>query len=333
MSEQPVNTVRLQSIAQAYGQSAALMAAVDLDLFSVVEGGASDIESIARGVGIHPINAERIVTMCTALGLLELSEGRYTNAPDVARFLVKGSRRYAGAWMLFRREDWGKWGELANHLRVTDLRVLADVADMTVDDARTYHDATKSIGMGAGRLFCRQVDLSDCRLLIDIGGGSGAYCIAAAQDNPELRALVLDLPPVAEVAREYIAEHGVSDRVSAQACDFTADPFPQNADVAVMASNLPMYNRDVIASVVAKAHDALNVGGSFHLIGETLDDDRKGPISAAYWGLGQALHHSHGLAHTQADCIGYLKAAGFAGVNVAEFVPGVLSRISGTRIA
>lgn len=332
MSDKPINTVRLQSIAQAYGQSAALMAAVELDLFSSIENGAQTIAEMATALGIHPINAERLVTMCTALGLINLNDDGYTNAPDVARFLVKGSPRYAGAWMLFRRDDWPKWGNLAEHLRVTDLRVLADVADMTVDDARHYHDATKSIGMGAGRLFCRQVDLGSCRRFIDIGGGSGAYCIAAAQAQPNLQAIVLDLAPVVEVAREYIAEHGVGDRVSAQACDFTADPFPGEADVAVMASNLPMYNREIIAAVVAKAHGALKIGGSFHLIGETLDDDRKGPLSAAYWGLGQSLHHSQGLAHTTADCIGYLKDAGFSAVNISEFVPGVLSRISGTRV-
>ena len=158
-----------------------------------------------------------------------------------------------------------------------------------------------------------------------------AGCASTPEGAPAGAAAPTAEAPVAEVAREYIAEHGVGDRVSAQTCDFTADPFPENADVAVMASNLPMYNREMIATVVSKAHDALNVGGSFHLIGETLDDDRKGPISAAYWGLGQALHHSQGLAHTTADCIGYLKDAGFSAVNISEFVPGVLSRISGTR--
>jgi len=42
---------------------------------------------------------------------------------------------------------------------------------------------------------------------------------------------VLDLPVVCEVARDFIAENGVADRVEAQACNFTRDTFPGDCDV------------------------------------------------------------------------------------------------------
>ena len=56
-----------------------------------------------------------------------------------------------------------------------------------------------------------------------------------------------------------------------------------------MASNLPMYSREMIAAVIRKAHDALLPGGQMHLIGETTNDERTGPWGPAYWGLGQAV--------------------------------------------
>ena len=326
-----VDTVRLQNIALAYGQSAALMAAVELGLFTAVSGGADTVEAIAAALDIHPVNAERLVTMCTAMDLLERKDGRYSNAPDVERFLVAGGSSYAGPWMLFTKPGWEGWGRLGEHLRTKDLRLLGPVADMTVADARAYHEATYSIGMGAGRRFCRQVDLSGRRKIIDIGGGSGAYCINAAQQHPHIEAVVLDLPPVVEVAREFIAENGVSDRVTAQACDFTADRFPDGADVAIMASNLPMYGPEVIGAVLRKACEALEPGGEMHLIGETLHDDRVGPIGPAYWGLAQAIPHTMGMAHSEADCVGYMEAAGFCDVTVNVFVPGALSRICGRK--
>ena len=82
---------------------------------------------------------------------------------------------------------------------------------------------------------------------------------------------------VCEVARDFIAANGVADRVEAQACNFTRDPFPVDCDVAIMASNLPMYGRDMIASVIKKAHDALLPGGQMHLIGEMTNDERTVP--------------------------------------------------------
>ncbi|MBI3108629.1 MAG: hypothetical protein HYY95_24185 [Candidatus Rokubacteria bacterium] len=49
--------------------------------------------------------------------------------------------------------------------------------------------------------------------------------------------MVFDLPPMVEVAREFIASHGLSERIATVGGDFTADPLPAGADVVIMASN------------------------------------------------------------------------------------------------
>ncbi|HUN52050.1 MAG TPA: methyltransferase [Candidatus Sulfotelmatobacter sp.] len=331
-AEPRLDTVRLQGLALAYQQSATLMAAVEIGLFTAIAKGADSLAAIAATLAITPINAERLVTACVAMGLVERDGERFLNAPDVARFLVEGEPSYAGPWMLFTKPRWGEWGRLGDHLRRTGApHVLGMYEHFTVEDARRYHAATYSIGMGAGRRFVRQVDLARRRLLLDLGGGSGAYSITAAKAHPTLRAIVFDLPPVAVVAREFIADHGVDDRVSAVAGDFTRDAFPAGADVAVMASNLPLYSREIIAMVIAKAHAALASGGEMHLIGETLDDDRAGPLSASLWGLSEALHDSTGVAHTTGECMDYFRRAGFRDVTVSAFVPGVLTRICGRK--
>jgi SAM-dependent methyltransferase len=330
-SEAPITTVRLQNIAQSYGQSAALMAAVEIGVFTAISKGAGTYEEVARSVDIHPTSAERLMVMLCAAGLLEKSEGRHRNAPDVERFLVEGEPGYMGPWITFTKPQWNEWGRLSDHLRVKALKVMGSIETFTVADARRYHNATYSIGMGAGRRFVRQVDLSKRKRIMDIGGGSGAYCIAAAKAYPAIRAVVLDLPVVCEVARDFIAENGASDRVEAQPCNFTRDAFPTDCDVAIMASNLPMYSREVIAGVIRKAHGALLPGGEMHLIGETTNNERTGPWGPAYWGLGQAVVDSLGLAHSEADVIGYFRDAGFKDVAVHEFIAGALSRIAGTK--
>lgn len=327
----PITTVRLQNIAQSYGQSAALMAAVEIGVFTAISKGAGTYAEVAEAVGIHPTNAERLMVMLCAAGLLEAAEGRHSNAPDVDRYLVDGTPGYMGPWIAFTKPQWNEWGRLSEHLRTRTLKTMGAIETFTVADARRYHGATYSIGMGAGRRFVRQVDLANRRRIMDIGGGSGAYCIAAAKAHPGIRAVVLDLPVVCEVTREFIAENGVSDRVEAQACDFTRDPFPAGCDVAIMASNLPMYSREVIAGVIKKAHDALLPGGEMHLIGETTNNERTGPWGPAYWGLGQAVVDSLGLAHSEADVLDYFRRAGFVDVGSHEFIAGSLSRIAGTK--
>lgn len=334
MAKTRIDTTRLQRMARAYTESAAFYAALDLGLFSNVATGNDTVEKLATAMDVLPLNAERLVTAVQAMGLVTQEGGRLVNAPDAERYLVRDRPTYARAWMTFTRPQVADWFALTEHLRdKTPPALLGKYVDMTVDDARAYHEATFSVGMGAGRRFARQVDLSGRKLLLDLGGGSGAYSINAVQAYPGLMAVVFDLPPVVEVTQEYLAGAGVADRVTAQAGDFTRDPFPEGIDAIVMASNLPIYDEHVIADVVARAFDALEPGGEMHLIGEMLFDDRSGPVDAAMWGLSEALNHSGGKAHTIADCRGYFDAAGFAGITDAVFVDGVLHRVTGTKVA
>ena len=332
-TEAKVDTVRLQGMSRAFINSAALFAAIDLGVFTAIAKGADTPALLADDLQISVLNAERILTMCSAAGLVEWRSERYVNAADVQRFLVQGEARYAGAWLQFMRPNWQAWGDLTTALRNEEPAQITprSVVDMTVQRAREYHEATASVGFGAGRRFARDVDLSQRGKLLDLGGGSGAYSIVATEQNPGLRAVVVDLPPVVTVTREFIERHDAADRVEALAGDFTKDDFPLGCDVAVMASNLPMYGREVIAQVIAKCYDVLQDGGEMHLVGEMLDDDRSGPTDAAIWGLAEALGNSTGQTHTRAECVAYFEQAGFTNVQIHEFIPGVLVRVVGTK--
>ncbi len=336
MTEQRVDSTRLQHLARAFTQSAVFYAAIDLDVFTHVSAGAGDIASIASATGMSELNAERLVTVALAMGLVEYTtvdgERRIVNAADCEKFLVKGTDRYAGAWMNFTRPEVPAWFSMTERLTdPTPPRELGLYDDLTVDAARKYHAATYSIGMGAGRRFCRQVDLAGRTKLLDLGGGSGAYSINAVQAFDGLRAVVFDLPPVTVVTQEYLEQNGVADRVSTHGGDFINDPLPTGCDVAVMASNLPIYNAENIAKVVAKAFDALEPGGEMHLVGETLDASGVGPLDAALWGLAELNYGSGGRAHSDAECIGYFEDAGFVDVENVEFIAGTLTRTFGRK--
>jgi hypothetical protein len=331
---QRVDTVRLQDMAYAHRQSAVLLTALELGLFTQVSRGVRSVGEVARALEITETNADRLLTACAALGLLLREGDRFRNAADVERFLVEGEKGYAGPWLLAAGKERKRWFGLGEALRSTEpARVLGMYETFGVEQARALHEATYSIGMGAGRRFVRHCDLSGRRLILDLGGGSGCYSICAANAHPRLRAIVFDLPSVAVVAEQFIAKHGLSDRIRAVAGDFTADALPEGADVAIMASNLPQYGRQLVRKVVGRVHDALAPGGEMHLIGEMLRPEKDGPPGPALWGLAEALDHSTGVAHSEREVVEYLEGAGFRDVSVNEFVPGSLTRVTGTKEA
>ncbi len=326
-------TVRLQNLSYGHKQSGTLRAALELDLFTKVSEGASSIPAIAAALGLTVLNGERLVVACTALELLEKDGDDYRNAPDVERFLVKGKATYIGPWLLFNGLDFERWKDLGTVLgSASPPKVLGLYENLTDETARVYHEATYTVGLGAGMLFARDVDMSKRSLILDLGGGSGAYCIAAVQRYPHMKAIVFDFPVVCNVAREFIARWGMQDQISTHPGDFTTDAFPCGADLMIMASSLPQYNERVLERVLHRAYEALNPGGEFHVVGETLDDEKRGPLGPALWGMHEALFGSEGRAHSEAEVRGYLETAGFTEVRVHSFVPGSLTRITGKKV-
>jgi len=332
-SPKKVNTVRLQNLSYGHKQSAVLRAAIELDLFTCISNGDSNPPAISKAIGLNPLNTERICVACAAMGLIEPTSGGYRNAPDVERFLVKNKMTYIGPWLLFNGWDFERWKDLASILKSTEPpKVLGLYESLDDTMARIYHEATYTVGLGAGMLFARDVDLTDKSLVLDLGGGSGAYCISAVQRYPHLKAIVFDFEPVCNAAKEFIAQWNLSDKISTLSGDFTKDMLPPGADVMIMASNLPQYNENVITAVFKKAFQALASGGEFHVIGETLNNDKPGPLGPALWGLHEALFESEGKAHSEQEVVSYLSHAGFIGITVNPFVPGSLTRISAQKL-
>jgi len=326
-------TVRLQKLSWAFTQSAVLFAAIESGLFTAISKDGSSVDAIAKDSGITRNNAQRMITALLTLELIERDGEGFRNAPDVERFLVEDTRSYAGKWITWFHHQWNAWGELGARLEDTGPEDPLGFYDesFTVDHARRYHQATASVGMGAARKFMNEVSLEGKRMLFDLGGGSGAYSIEAAKRNPDLKAVVLDLPEVVVVTRDFIDEHGVADQVSAEACNFIEDPLPDGADVILMNSNLPQYSGEMIRLVLKKAYDALAPGGEMHICGEMVNEDRSGPLIPAMCSIHGVLFHSTALPHTPSDCIGYFEDIGFVDVQVREFIPDILQHITGRK--
>ena len=187
------------------------------------------------------------------------------------------------------------------------------------------------MGLGTGHRLAKQYDFSKHSLLLDLGAGPGAYCIAAAQRNPNLRAIAFDFPAVCVVAEEYVSQAGLSDRISTCPGDFTSDDFPEGPDVILLAGNLPQYGAEQVQEIVHKAYKVLPPRGVMHILSEILNDQKTGPLIAALWGLQEALAGSFGRAHSGAEVAGYMTNAGFTGVEVLDFVPDVFTRVTGTK--
>lgn len=319
-------TRRLNDMGLAFMQAGTLIAAIELKLFDALSASPLSLEEIAASTYLTPDRADKLVTTCASLGLVEKTGLRFSNAADVDRFLVRGKQTYFGDYLVhLAKGSYENWGHLARFLTQGSTsqsgRYHATASDPGA--ARALTEAGYTGSQGTARRLARRFDFSRYHHLLDLGGGSAVYSIEACRQSPTLRATVVDFPNICVVAREFIEKASLASRIRTLELDFTKDPLPAaGADVVLLCGNLHAYDSKTAAGVIRKAFDALPSGGAMIICDYMLDDERTGPPVAAFISLSQAFSAGHGRVHTGADFARYLEAAGFQVEKVEEFLEG-----------
>lgn len=329
MSDNSTGTTRLQNLSHAHWQAAVLQAALKLELFTAISEGAREISQIAQKIAVNPEKTQCLIDVCSSLGLIELRGGLYYNAPDVERHAVKGNKSYIGPWLMQSEEAFKSWADITPRLKSNEPPLphgIYEEAWMNTEAACLLNRSTYNIGLASGYRLAHRFDFAPYSLLLDLGGGSGAYCIAICSTCPNMRAIVIDYPAICTAAEEIIAEAGLSDRITTHPGDLLEVDFPPDADLMLMSSNLPNFTSFGLATVYRKAFNAMKKGGAIIILGEALADDRSGPLGPALWNLDECLRRGIGEGHTMSEVCNLLKEAGFTDCQVSDWVPGMLTK-------
>src|SRR6185436_18657306 len=98
------NTVnQLRSAADA---AFAMLAAMQLDVFTPLRLGPKTVEDIARAICVSPTRLRMLLYSLVAGGLLTEEDGRFSNTPEANQFLVKGDPSYIGDWHAILSNRW-----------------------------------------------------------------------------------------------------------------------------------------------------------------------------------------------------------------------------------
>ncbi len=328
---QKLTTQRLMEKTLSFRQTGTIIAALEMELFTKLSEGPAEPAEIAEKIGVPVESAERLMIACAAIDVLEKTGGRYVNAPDVEKYLVKGNPTYFGDWLIYTvRTEYDGWKNIASRLRPPRRGYY-----VTKDDpqaARAFTVAGYNSAISMAHKLAKEFNFSDHKLFLDLGGGSGAYSIAACQRHPDTKAIVFDFPNICTVAEEFIAQAGVSDRVKTQPGDFYNDELPRGADLIGYITPLQSYGKDDVQFLIKKAYDAVEPGGGIIILDYMLDDDKTGPMEPAFVHLTGGISQTNpGRVNTGAEFCEYLSKAGFVDIEVSEFLPGHIGKVTGKR--
>lgn len=323
---------RINEMSIAYQQAGTLWAGLDLDLFTRISNGLNRLDDIARALDIDKEVSDRLCASCLALGLIEQTGGVYRNAPDVERYLVKGKPTYHGDWALYHKNGYEQWKNFAAALKPTK-SAYERIRD-NPQAAREIATAGYHSSISSSKKFVRMVDLSPYSRLLDIGGGSGIYCITACQTYPNLHAITMDFATVCAVADEFISKAGLTDRIRTFPGDYLTDEYPTGVDVILICGTLEARDTQEQKMVLKKAHATLPNGGLLVYITNMLDDDGSGPFEAVQSNLESVLGPKPwGRIQTASDTASFLREAGFSDLIFSDFAPGTYRMVTAKKVA
>lgn len=282
----------LWDCALSFMHSQMLLTAEDVGVFDCLDEAPRTAEDVAEATGLPPDSARRLLTGLCALDIVERRpDGRYVNGPEAETQLVSGKPDYIGDMFDHVREVlYPSWGNLEEVLRAngtaTDGAAEDGVPSENVyddpDSLRSFMEGMHTITYGSAKNFAAHApELEEVDHIVDIGGASGAFLIALAEQFPHLEGVIYDLGPVRPIAEDFIRDSGLEDRISFQEGDFFNYPIPSGRDAYSLGYILHDWDEDAGSLLLSKIADAIRPGGLL-IIGESLlNEERTGPLHVA----------------------------------------------------
>ena len=319
---------RILQTGLAFWSSKTLLSAVELGLFTELARQPGTAAELQPRLGLHPRGLRDFLDSLVALGFLQREAGVYANSPEAELFLDKAKPSYIGGILeMANHRLYPFWGELTAALRSGQPQNESKNGGQDPFAAlyaeperlREFLRAMSGVSHGANRAIARQFPWPRYRSCVDVGTAQGDLVAQVALAHPHLQGIGFDLPAVGPVFDEYIRDCGLAGRVRFAGGSFFTDPLPA-ADVVLMGHILHDWDLPTKKMLLAKAYEALPVGGALVVYEAIIDDDRSQNAFGLLMSLNMLIETPGGFDYTGADCIGWMREAGFRDCRVEALV-------------
>jgi len=313
MATRQWNPGDLLEIAGYFWKTAALHAAVKMDIFTVIADGQIAGEEIGRQLNAAPKSVIRMLDALVAMELLVKADGKYANSDSGQTLLSKNSPKYIGHIIMHHHHLVEAWSKLDQAVQTG--RPIRGRSSFSKEEWReSFLMGMFNLAMGLAPQLVRQIDLSSRRHLLDLGGGPGTYAIHFCLNNPRLRAEVYDLPTTRPFAEKTIRRFDLSDRINFVDGNYLTDPIDGQYDVAWLSHILHGEGPEDCRTIIQKAVDALAPQGTIIIHEFILNNSMDGPLFPALFSLNMLLGTESGQAYSEQQLTDMLLAAGVTNI-------------------
>lgn len=311
MTDSAPETTIVDKLEWAVWPSFAMLAGIQLGLFTHLKDGPRSLEQIAHSVAVKPDKLRPLLYALAASGLLAVEKNLFCNTSEANHLLVKGSPSYRGAKHKTLSNNWHAGLKTAESILTGSPQAKLDFSADSKDKLEAFFRGNHPQALRRGRELLATYDLSSHRTVLDVGGGSGGLAIAVTEAFPHIHATVVDLPMVAPITKRIVEEAGAADRIEVIAADVLTDKLTGSFDAAVLSSIIQVLSPDKARRAIKNIGKVLNPGGAIYIRGDILDDSGVSPLGAVMRNLIYLNIYDEGQAYTEREHREWLREAGF----------------------
>lgn len=301
----------------AHQRTAALKAAIELDVFTAIGEGATGPAALGIRCQASPRGMRFLCDYLVIIGFLTKTGQQYGLTPDSAIFLDRHSPGYVGtaASFLTSQELMEASKDLAGVVRKGG-SLLAGQGTVEPDNP-VWVEFARSMGPlqippAEAIAEILKADAGEKWKVLDIAAGHGMFGIALAKHNPNAQIYALDWARVLDVASENAALAGVAARHHRIPGNAFEVDFGAGYDIVLLTNILHHFDPVMIELLLRKVRASLAPNGRTVTVEFVPNEDRVSPPRVASFALIMLATTPDGDAYTFSEFTEMFRDAGFS---------------------
>jgi precorrin-6B methylase 2 len=287
-----------------------LLIAARLKIFDIIGEIGLSANEVAANLSLDKDATEIFLDAMVSLGLLKKEQNQYFNTEEGKEVFISGEESYLGDMIVLQGVMWNAWDKLEESIISGRPARKPDMFQEKNEETRNFIRAMKNTAIGIAPKVSKAIDLSDCKTLIDIGGGPGTYSVFFCKANSDLEAVILDLPGTLGITKEIISNMDIAHRIRLMEGDYNKQ-IEGKYDAAFLSNVIHCEGVRENIALIKRVYNALNSNGRIIIQDFMLDANKTAPMFPALFSLNMLLFTENGRSYSFQEIEKWLKEAGF----------------------